>query len=234
MTVTDEQGRTHARALARDARTILPRPRCAGFGEILVARTRHRLARSACATFTTPRSRRSCRFCYENSPFYRRRFERLGLVPTDIRNADDLIAKWPVVTKTEMAEDALAHPPYGTYTAMTDEVWAQRGWMMFLTSGSHRRAAGVSLLAHRSRLLGLGQCARAPRDGFSQGRHDPDGHRLWPACVCLGRAAGADENGPADHSRRRHGCARARQCDPALQADDLSRPRRPMRCISAA
>ena len=75
-------------------------------------------------------------FLYENSPFYRRRFEKYGLVPTDIRNADDLVAKWPVVTKTEMAEDAQAHPPYGTYTAMTEEVWAQRGWMMFLTSGS--------------------------------------------------------------------------------------------------
>jgi phenylacetate-CoA ligase len=75
-------------------------------------------------------------FLYENSPFYRRRFERLGLVPTDIRNTDDLIGKWPVLTKTEMAEDAQAHPPYGTYTAMTDEVWADRGWMMFSSSGS--------------------------------------------------------------------------------------------------
>jgi phenylacetate-CoA ligase len=75
-------------------------------------------------------------FLFENSLFYRRRFERLGIVPTDIRGADDLIAKWPVVTKTEMAEDAVAHPPYGTYTAMTEDVWADRGWMMFLTSGS--------------------------------------------------------------------------------------------------
>ncbi len=75
-------------------------------------------------------------FLYENSPFYRRRFDRLGLLPMDIRNADDLIAKWPVVDKSEMAEDALAHPPYGTYTAMTGEVWAQRGWMTFSSSGS--------------------------------------------------------------------------------------------------
>jgi phenylacetate-CoA ligase len=75
-------------------------------------------------------------FLYENSPFYRRRFDGLGLVPTDIANADDLISKWPVLTKTEMADDAKVNPPYGTYTAMTDEVWAQRGWMMFLTSGS--------------------------------------------------------------------------------------------------
>src|SRR5215467_5063560 len=40
-------------------------------------------------------------FLYENSPFYRRRFERLGLVPSDIRDVDDLW-KWPVVDKAEM------------------------------------------------------------------------------------------------------------------------------------
>lgn len=75
-------------------------------------------------------------FLYENSLFYRRRFERLGLVPSDIRTVDDLVAKWPVVEKAEMAEDALRHPPYGTYTAMSDAVWAERGWMMFSSSGS--------------------------------------------------------------------------------------------------
>ena len=48
---------------------------------------------------------------YENSAFYRRRFERLGLIPSDIRSVDDLIAKWPVLDKHEMMDDALAHPP---------------------------------------------------------------------------------------------------------------------------
>jgi phenylacetate-CoA ligase len=74
-------------------------------------------------------------FLYENSPFYRRRFDRLGLAPSDIASVDDL-AKWPVVDKAEMMADAAEHPPYGTYTAMTDEVWAERGWMMFSSSGS--------------------------------------------------------------------------------------------------
>jgi phenylacetate-CoA ligase len=75
-------------------------------------------------------------FLYENSPFYRRRFDRLGLLPSDIRDVDDLVAKWPVVDKLEMSEDARAHPPYGSYTTITDEVWAERGWMMFSSSGS--------------------------------------------------------------------------------------------------
>jgi phenylacetate-CoA ligase len=75
-------------------------------------------------------------FLYENSAFYRRRFDRLGLVPSDIRSVEDLLARWPVVDKQEMVEDALAHPPYGTYSTMSEDVWAERGWMMFSSSGS--------------------------------------------------------------------------------------------------
>jgi phenylacetate-CoA ligase len=74
-------------------------------------------------------------FLYENSPFYRRRFDRLGMMPDDLNTVEDL-AKWPVVDKREMVEDALAHPPYGTYTAHDDELWRERGWMIFGTSGT--------------------------------------------------------------------------------------------------
>src|SRR5271169_700452 len=74
-------------------------------------------------------------FLYENSLFYHRRFERLGLLPNDFRSIDDL-EKWPVVDKAEMMADAAEHPPYGTYTTTTDEVWAKHGWMMFSSSGS--------------------------------------------------------------------------------------------------
>ena len=74
-------------------------------------------------------------FLYENSEFYRRRFDRLGLAPSDIQRVEDLL-KWPVVDQAEMMADASEHPPYGTYATMTDEVWADRGWMMFSSSGS--------------------------------------------------------------------------------------------------
>jgi phenylacetate-CoA ligase len=74
-------------------------------------------------------------FLYENSPFYRRRFDRLGLTPDDVRTVDDL-PRWPVVDKAEMMEDAAAHPPYGTYSTMSEAVWAARGWMLFSSSGS--------------------------------------------------------------------------------------------------
>jgi phenylacetate-CoA ligase len=74
-------------------------------------------------------------FLYENSAFYRRRFDRLGLTPTDIRTVDDL-PKWPVVDKAEMMEDVRAAPPFGTYTTHGDALWTTRGWMMFSSSGS--------------------------------------------------------------------------------------------------
>lgn len=74
-------------------------------------------------------------FLYEHSDFYRRRFDRLGLAPTDIRTVEDL-PRWPVVTAREMAEDAAQHPPYGTYLTIGPQEWADRGWMQFSSSGS--------------------------------------------------------------------------------------------------
>jgi len=74
-------------------------------------------------------------FLYQNSAFYRRRFDRLGLAPTDMRTVDDL-EKWPVVDKSEMMEDATEHPPYGTYSTIGEAEWADRGWMLFSSSGS--------------------------------------------------------------------------------------------------
>jgi phenylacetate-CoA ligase len=98
-------------------------------------------------------------FLYENSAFYRRRFDRFGLAPTDIRGVADL-AKWPVVDKREMMEDALAHPPYGTYATMTEAVWAERGWMMFSSSGS-TGAPRVFRYSQRDRELWAWANARA-------------------------------------------------------------------------
>ena len=83
-------------------------------------------------------------FLFENSGFYRHRFERLGLIPDDIKCVADLIAKWPVVEKTEMAIDAAEHPLYGTYTTIDDTIWAERGWMMFASSGYCWRVFSVT------------------------------------------------------------------------------------------
>ena len=92
-------------------------------------------SRDELAAIQNEKLRAAVPFLYENSAFYRHRFERLGLVPSDIRGIDDL-EKWPVVDKAEMMADSADHPPYGTYTTVTDDVWGQRGWMMFSSSGS--------------------------------------------------------------------------------------------------
>lgn len=79
------------------------------------------------------------RYVYEHIPFYRRKFDRSGLKRDDIRSVDDL-HHIPVTTKQEMAEDVAAHPPWGTFTAVDDPAWIQRGWQIFATSGTTGQA----------------------------------------------------------------------------------------------
>ena len=49
-------------------------------------------------------------FLYEHSGFHRSRFDRLGLLPSDIQTVDAL-PRWPVVDKAEMKADAAEHSP---------------------------------------------------------------------------------------------------------------------------
>ncbi len=74
-------------------------------------------------------------FLYENSAFYRRRFDAAGMIPDDIRRVEDL-PKWKPVDKKEMVADLEANPPWGTYTTHDEEIWNSRGWTIFPTSGS--------------------------------------------------------------------------------------------------
>jgi len=66
----------------------------------------------------------------------------------------------PEVEKYEMAADAAEHPPYGTYTTMDDEIWAERGWMMFASSGS-TGVPRVFRYSHVDREMGAWANARA-------------------------------------------------------------------------
>ena len=54
------------------------------------------------------RLRKIVRYCYENVPFYRRKFKEKGLEPDDIRGLDD-IGKLPFTTKDDLRE----HYPFG-------------------------------------------------------------------------------------------------------------------------
>ena len=52
--------------------------------------------------------------CYDGSAFYRERFDKIGLLPEDIRSLDDL-TKIPPVMKNELRDEQSDHPPFGRY-----------------------------------------------------------------------------------------------------------------------
>ncbi|MBI4319931.1 MAG: AMP-binding protein [Chloroflexi bacterium] len=76
-----------------------------------------------------------CRFLYDCSPFYRRKFDEAKLKPRNVKSVDDL-PKVPLTTKAEMAQDVLDNPPWGTYLTIDEEIWRSRGWMVFSTGGT--------------------------------------------------------------------------------------------------
>jgi phenylacetate-CoA ligase len=73
-------------------------------------------------------------YLYEDSAFYRRKFDEAGLRPTDVRSVEDLW-KVPVTRKQEWADDILLHPPWGTFSPLKTEDWGRRGFMLFTSSG---------------------------------------------------------------------------------------------------
>ncbi|MDD3654961.1 MAG: AMP-binding protein [Desulfotomaculaceae bacterium] len=58
--------------------------------------------------------RRLVKHCWEHVPFYRRRWEKIGLHPDDIRGIED-ISKIPVTNKSEIERDLKENPPFGTF-----------------------------------------------------------------------------------------------------------------------
>lgn len=93
------------------------------------------ISRDEIAAIQSEKLRAVIPFLYENSAFYRERFERLGQTPADYKDISDL-EKWPVVDKSEMMADVAAHAPWGRYTTVDDKLWGERGWMVFASSGS--------------------------------------------------------------------------------------------------
>ncbi len=62
--------------------------------------------------------------CYEESPFYQERFKKTGIKPENIRSLDEIV-HIPPVTKQELREEQLAHPPFGRYTVAPRKDWAE-------------------------------------------------------------------------------------------------------------
>jgi phenylacetate-CoA ligase len=62
--------------------------------------------------------------CYNESPFYRERFDAHGVGPADIHKLADL-AKFPIVTKEELRDEQHGHPPFGRYTLASPAAWRE-------------------------------------------------------------------------------------------------------------
>lgn len=62
--------------------------------------------------------------CYEDSDFYRGRFDEIGLKPDDIKSLDD-VAKIPPVHKEELREEQRNYPPFGRYAVISQPNWAE-------------------------------------------------------------------------------------------------------------
>jgi len=62
--------------------------------------------------------------CYENSVFYKEKFDKAGVKPEDVRSISD-ITKLPVVTKQELREEQEKYPPYGRYAVSPPEDWRE-------------------------------------------------------------------------------------------------------------
>src|SRR5262245_56568805 len=55
--------------------------------------------------------------CYQNSPFYQRKFDEARITPRDIRSLDD-IHKIPFTTKDELKESQAKNPLWGDFLAV--------------------------------------------------------------------------------------------------------------------
>jgi phenylacetate-CoA ligase len=109
------------------------------------------------------------RFAYESIPFYRRKFDRIGLEPGDVRGVDDL-TKIPITTKQEMADDVAANPPWGTYTSVDDRCWRERGWQLFSSSGTTSRARSFRYTQFDRRMWAWSDARAMWAMGFRPGR----------------------------------------------------------------
>ena len=62
----------------------------------------------------TERLKAQAHHCYENAPFWRRKFDKAGITPDDIKTVEDL-PKIPFCTKEDLQKDQEENPPYGSY-----------------------------------------------------------------------------------------------------------------------
>jgi len=77
------------------------------------------------------RFRNQMQYVYERSPFYRRKYDRAGIKPSDIKTLSD-IERVPLTTKEELRESQAQDPPWGDFLCISP----QDGVRVFQTTGT--------------------------------------------------------------------------------------------------
>jgi phenylacetate-CoA ligase len=82
-----------------------------------------------------------CAYAYDNSPFYRRKWDEAGFHPSHLRTLEDYEDKVPVITKRDLREAQRSSPPFGDYICVPDsEIYHIHG-----TSGTTGRPTAFAI-----------------------------------------------------------------------------------------
>ncbi|SRR6266446_800558 len=87
--------------------------------------------------------RKQIAYNYQNSVFYRQKFDQVGLHPEDIRALEDL-TRFPFTTKEELRDSQIEHPPLGLHAAVP----LSRVIRIHASSGTTGRPSYVGITKH--------------------------------------------------------------------------------------
>jgi phenylacetate-CoA ligase len=83
-----------------------------------------RMSRSALREMQNERLRWQVRRCLTKSEFYQEKFRKAGVKASHIKTVDDLVHV-PVVTKQELRDEQVKHPPFGRYAVAPPKDWRE-------------------------------------------------------------------------------------------------------------
>jgi phenylacetate-CoA ligase len=82
------------------------------------------MSREQLAELQFDRLRAQLERCQSASLLYRRKFDEVGFELGDLRELTD-VARLPVVTKDDLRNDQLEHPPFGTFAVAAEISWRE-------------------------------------------------------------------------------------------------------------
>ena len=89
------------------------------------------------------RFRDQMQYVYDQSPFYRKKYDSAGIKPSDIRTLAD-IRHVPFTVKEELRESQAEHPPWGEFLCIPPEEIVR----VFQTTGTTGVPVKIALNAH--------------------------------------------------------------------------------------